>query len=290
MAGPVSNVFSRIPGTYIPSEDGIDYNPNGYNLIGGALAKAGWQNISANSAPNSKDKVFSRGPFMYSAAERGGPLATYYATASARKNFKVILHTDVQRVIRTAGHITGVQVAPYAAGGYSGVINVTPTTGRVILSAGTFGSARILFRSGIGPTDQLQVVQSSASDGKTMINSTQWIPLPVGYNLDDHTNTNLVISHPSINFYDFYNAYSTPITADQNAYLQHHTGILAKSAPNINPLFFQQIKGADGKTRQLEWTARCEGWQSAPHNIKTLLPLSTHHILSQATHPLTPTT
>lgn len=40
---------------------------------------------------------------------------------------------------------------------------------------------------GIGPTDQLQVVAGS-SDGPTMINSTDWITLPVGYNLDDHVN------------------------------------------------------------------------------------------------------
>lgn len=40
---------------------------------------------------------------------------------------------------------------------------------------------------GIGPTDQLQVVKGS-SDGPTMVNSSDWITLPVGYNLDDHTN------------------------------------------------------------------------------------------------------
>jgi cellobiose dehydrogenase (acceptor) len=270
MATPVSRVFSRIPGTYIPSQDGIDYNPNGYNLLGGALAAAGWSNVSANSVPNQKNRVFTRGPFMYSNAQRGGPLATYLATANARSNFKMMLNTNVRKVIRTGGHITGVLVEPFLPGGYSGVINVTATTGRVVLSAGTFGSPRILLRSGIGPTDQLQVVQSSASDGATMISNSSWINLPVGYNLDDHLNTNMVISHPSINFYDFYAAYTTPNTTDANQYLTKKSGILAKSAPNINPLFFEQIKGGDGIMRQFEYTARCEGWSSAgaPDNCK----------------------
>jgi cellobiose dehydrogenase (acceptor) len=84
----------------------------------------------------------------------------------------------------------------------SGVVNVTPGTGRVILSAGTFGSAKLLFRSelipprlsvaeliivgGIGPTDQLTIVKNSAIDGPTTISSDQWINLPVDYNLNDH--------------------------------------------------------------------------------------------------------
>jgi cellobiose dehydrogenase (acceptor) len=53
-----------------------------------------------------------------------------------------------KRVIRTGGHITGVELECYKGGpGHSGTVNVTPGTGRVILSAGTFGSAKVLFRS-----------------------------------------------------------------------------------------------------------------------------------------------
>ena len=280
MAPAISRVFSRIPGTYIPSQDGKDYLPNGYNLIGSALAGAGWQNVTANSVPNSKNRTFTRGPFMYSGAQRGGPLATYLATASARKNFKLILNTDVRRVVRTAGHVTGVEVQPYANGGYSGVINVTATTGRVVLSAGSFGSPRILMRSGIGPTDQLNIVKGSTKDGATMINSQQWISLPIGYNLGDHCDTDVVISHPNVTFYDFYQAYTNPIQADANAYLQHKSGILAKSAPNINPLFFESIPGKDGINRQLEWTARCEGSLGAPDN-RMHIPCS---LLSSSSH------
>ena len=285
MAPAISRVFSRIPGTYIPSQDGIDYNPSGYNVMGSGLAAAGWQNVTANSVPNSKNRTFSHAPFMYSGAQRGGPLATYLATANARKNFKLILNTNVRRVVRSAGHITGVEVQAYANGGYTGTINVTASTGRVVLSAGAFGSARILFRSGIGPQDQLQVIKGSALDGASMINSNQWINLPVGYSLDDHVNTDVVFSHPNVSFYDFYQAYDSPIAADRDAYLKKKSGILAKSAPNIGPAFFESIPGKDGINRQLEWTARCEGSLGEANNSKLpyILPnseISVHRSLS----------
>ncbi|CRK40096.1 hypothetical protein BN1723_004714 [Verticillium longisporum] len=154
----------------------------------------------------------------------------------------------------------GWKASDVAAAQQRGVIPLTPVTGRVILSAGTFGSAKILLRSGIGPTDQLDVVSNSTRDGSTMISRNQWINLPVGYNLEDHTNTNVVLEHPSVQFYDFYTAYdgTAPYQADIQKYLTQRSGILAQSAPNIGPLFFEEIRGADNVVRQLQWTARME--------------------------------
>ena len=265
VSSAASRVFSRIPGTYAPSVNGQIYGRWGYNLLSSALQAAGWQSVTANNAPNSKNKAYSQPPFMYSNAERGGPMATYLVSASGRRNFKLIMNTDVQRVVRTVGHVTGVEAIPFGSGGYTGIFSVTPGTGRVILSAGTFGSARILMRSGIGPSDMLSVVKSSA-DGPTMINSTAYINLPVGSNLNDHVNTDTVISHPSINFYDYYAAYNTPIAADASLYLKSRSGMLAQSAPNIAPVFWETIACSDGITRQLQWTARCEGSLGAPNN------------------------
>lgn len=47
-------------------------------------------------------------------------------------------------------------------------------------------------QGGIGPQDQLEVVQSS-TDGPTMINETDWIILPVGNNLGDHLNVSRML-------------------------------------------------------------------------------------------------
>jgi cellobiose dehydrogenase (acceptor) len=44
----------------------------------------------------------------------------------------------------------------------------------------------LTYLGGIGPEDQLNIVKNSAIDGPTMIDSKQWISLPVGYNLNDH--------------------------------------------------------------------------------------------------------
>ncbi|KAF3022035.1 hypothetical protein E8E14_012745 [Neopestalotiopsis sp. 37M] len=259
MTAATNRVFQRIPGTDVPSMDGKLYYQQGFNVIAGGLAASGWKNVThANDQPNAKNHTFARGEFMFSNGERGGPMATYLVTANARSNFDLWMNTAVKKVIRSGGHITGIEVEPYLDGGYTGVVNVTSVSGRVVLSAGTFGSAKILMRSGIGPSDQLAIVQGSA-DGPTMINSTQWIILPVGYNLDDHVNTDTVISHPDVVFYDFYEAWDDPPADDESLYLNKRSGILAQAAPNIGPLFWDEITGADGIVRQLQWTSRVEG-------------------------------
>ena len=75
-----------------------------------------------------------------------------------------------------------------------------------------------------------------------------------------------MIRHPNVTFYDFYAAYMNPITADKDAYLNNRTGILTQSAPNIGPIFWQDITCSDGITRQLEWTARVEPSSLATDN------------------------
>ena len=92
-----------------------------------------------------------------------------------------------------------------------------------------------------------------------MIAEKDWINLPVGYNLVDHVNTDTIITHPDVIFYDFYQAWDAPIAGDKDSYLANRTGILAQAAPNIGPMFWDEIKGADGIVRQLQWTARVEG-------------------------------
>ena len=258
MAPSVQKVFSRIPWNNNPSTDGVLYLPEGLDIVGGALNASGWTEVIANNVPNEKTKTFSRSIWMYSNGERGGPMATYLVTANARKNFKLVMNTSVNRVVRNGSHVTGVEVENFLDGGYCGTFNVTPETGRVILSSGTLGTPKILFRSGIGPADQLAIVNAS-SDGPKMISSKQWINLPVGDNLGDHTDTDIQLTHPNITFYDYYAAYSNPISADEAKYLDHRSGMLAQSAPNIQPIFWDTVVGADKITRQFQYTARVEG-------------------------------
>jgi cellobiose dehydrogenase (acceptor) len=189
----ITRVFSRIPGSDAPSTDGKRYYQEGFNVLTGGLGKSGWNKVTANSSPDSKNRTYANAPFMFSGGQRGGPLATYLTSAKKRSNFNLWLNTSVKRVIREGGHITGVEVEPFRSGGYKGIVKVTNVSGRVVLSAGTFGTAKLLMRSGIGPTDQLEVVKASALDGATMIGNDSWINLPVGYNLDDHLNVSSVL-------------------------------------------------------------------------------------------------
>jgi cellobiose dehydrogenase (acceptor) len=146
VAAATDRVFSRIPGTICPSMDGKWYYPQGFDMLGGSLKAAGWNYIVPNDHPDMKNRTYGHSTFMFSGGERGGPLATYLATASSRKNFTLWTNTIAKRVVRQGGHATGVEVECNGAG-HAGVVSLTPNTGRVIISAGAFGSAKLLFRS-----------------------------------------------------------------------------------------------------------------------------------------------
>jgi len=161
-------LFSRIPGTDTPSKDGKRYIQEPYDILGAAVKKAGWKEVAINSNPNAKNRTYGHAPFMFSNGERGGPLATYLVSAKARSNFKLVMNTMTRRVIRSGSIATGVEVSATSSEGKTGIYKLK-AGGKVILSAGAFGTAKILFRSGIGPKDQLEIVKNSALDGPSMI-------------------------------------------------------------------------------------------------------------------------
>ncbi|RYO74473.1 hypothetical protein DL764_010817 [Monosporascus ibericus] len=265
-------VFSRIPGTTRPSMDGGLYMHQGVDVLSGAFEAAGWENVpEPNSAPTKKNHTFGATTYMFANGERGGPLATYLVSAAERENFSLLMNQSVRRAIRMGGYVTGLELDCVQPDGNLGVVSLTPGTGRAIFAAGTFGSAKLLLRSGIGPDDQLKVIAGSRSDGAGFIDESEWIKLPVGYNLVDHTNTDLFITHPDIVFYDFYEAWDTPNGTDKNMYLNERSGILAQAAPNIGPVFWDEILGADGVTRQLQYTARVEGGDQTGTNSTMIM-------------------
>lgn len=117
-------------------------------MLAGGLSSSGWDLVVANDSPDRKNRTYAHTNFMFNNGERYGPLATYLATAAARKNvFTMWTNTAANRIVRNGSHATGVEVSCSAGTGYSGTVTLTPGTGRVIVSAGTFGSPKLLFRS-----------------------------------------------------------------------------------------------------------------------------------------------
>ncbi|KAM0723891.1 hypothetical protein Q7P37_000881 [Cladosporium fusiforme] len=270
----IRRAFDKIPYNERPSADGQLYKAQGYEIVAGALEAAGWQNVSAGAQPEEKNRTYTHPNHMFANGERGGPMATYLVDAKELPNFTLMVNTTVNRVIRDGSEATGVEVEAFLPGGQCGNINLA-SGGKVVLSAGAFGSPKILFRSGIGPQDQLETVKKA--EGDALIDESEWINLPVGENLDDHANTEIVITHPNVEFYDYYEAFQNPIPSDGEKYLEDRSGILAQAAANLGVVFWHDSVGPDGISRTSQWTARIE----SSHGVKSNKSISLSHYLGR---------
>lgn len=85
--------------------------------------------------------------------------------------------------MRTNSTVTGVEAQ--SESGERLIYPVTPGTGKVIFAAGTMSTPRLLFHSGIGPRDQIEMARLSP-DNVTLPPEDAWIESPVGI-VRDHT-------------------------------------------------------------------------------------------------------
>lgn len=124
--GPyVDKVFSRIPWTNTLSMGGKHYFQDTAQRTTEVLASAGYTTLSANEQPGAKSGVVSNSEYVFLYGERGGTMATYLASAAARKNFWLQMNTTVTRLVRKGDTVTSVEVEASGKGGYSGTIRVT---------------------------------------------------------------------------------------------------------------------------------------------------------------------
>lgn len=207
---------------------------------------------------------------------RGGPVRDILPDAEALENFTLQLHAKVIRAIRKGPMITGVEVEH--EDGSREIIKLNKG-GSVILSSGTHSTPRILFNSGIGPKDQIRIVQSGSTKVK-LPPASQWIDLPVGQRLKDHP---IVV----VDFQTRNKLQALPSTAftdpnDETVELfAEGSGLLSQSAQRLN--FWKSVEGSDGVTRYVQGTV------NAPENntISAKVYL-THGLTSHGTLEITP--
>ncbi|RDX41638.1 cellobiose dehydrogenase [Lentinus brumalis] len=262
----------RLPSTDAPSTDGKRYLEQSADVVGQLLKGQGYSQITINDNPDYKDHAYGYSAFSFQGGQRAGPVHTYFKTASARPNFTYKDNVLVSQVIRNGSTITGVRTNDTSLGP-NGIIPLNPK-GRVILAAGSFGTPRILFQSGIGPSDMIQAVQSNPTAGPNLPPQAQWINLPVGQSVSDNPSINLVFTHPSIDAYENWaNVWSNPRPADAQQYLKDRSGVFAGASPKLN--FWRAYSSSDGKTRYAQGTVR-----PGAASIDTTLPYNASQIFT----------
>ncbi|KAM0343619.1 hypothetical protein ACHAPU_008371 [Fusarium lateritium] len=270
------SVFERMPGSILPSADGKRYDDGAFEVMSEFLESNGWGEVNALENVEAKDKVFTHPPWLISNGLRGGPVRDILPDAEALDTFTLQLHAKVIRAVRNGPIVTGVEVEHEDS---SREIIKLSKGGSVILSSGTHSTPRILFNSGIGPKDQIRIVQS----GSTKVQlppASQWIDLPVGQRLKDHPivvvdfqTKDKLPALPSMAFTD---------PNDETVELfAEGSGLLSQSAQRLN--FWKSVEGSDGLTRYVQGTV------NAPENntISAKVYL-THGLTSHGTLEITP--
>ncbi|KAI4721215.1 FAD/NAD(P)-binding domain-containing protein [Aureobasidium sp. EXF-10727] len=268
LASAAEKVHSRNPGSTNPSADGIHYDQTSYNTFADFFNTQGYTHADAIAEPNSKHNTYSHAPYNVKDGLVAGPVLTYLPLAQALPNFKLQLHTKVVRAVRTGSTVSGVEVE---VNGQRQMINVN-AGGRVILASGVFSTPRILFNSGIGPSDQLQIVASSATTNVTLPPTSDWINLPVGKGIKDHVivTLNFNTTQP-VDFLDT-DYFISPSSSITDLY-SHANGILTQGYQRFT--FWTSNTTSDGSVRFFQGTCFASGQNAV--SIKLYL---THGITS----------
>ncbi|KAL1852754.1 hypothetical protein Daus18300_012085 [Diaporthe australafricana] len=257
VSAAADRVWDLNPGTMLPSMDGKRYDQGMFETVSNFLDAQGWSEVDQVAEPNKKTKVYSYPNWDIGVSgglpKRVGPLRTYLPLAEELDNFSYRLNSTVRRVVRSGGHVTGVEVETE-----SGVETVSLAAGgKVVLAAGPWGTPRILFNSGIGPADQVQTV----ADGTTGIPvppKEDWINLPVGQAIKDHPIFSIHVQTP-----DDWTSFNTSTVVegsnldDIDLYTEQGSGVLSQGYHRM--IFWTSNVASDNVTRYFQGSVSPQG-------------------------------
>lgn len=251
VAEAADRVYERNPGQTYGSEDGLRYNNEAYNVLSEFLAANGWTDTDfIDGNHNARVDAYGYPPWNLANGLRSGVVHTYLPVAQTLPNFKLMLNTKVIRAVRNGSAVTGIETE--SSTGARVIYNVN-AGGSVILSSGTMSTPRILFNSGIGPSEQLQTVASGTS-GVTLPAEIDWIDLPVGTEIKDHViftlkfNTSVPLYSPPTSDIVSPNQTTIDLFAKGN-------GVLAQSGQRLS--FWTAVNTTSGKEMFIQGT--CNG-------------------------------
>lgn len=156
------------------------------------LTTIGLREVNNTVDVDDKYNTFGRDMFAQSGGQRGGPSVGYLQDAKRLSTFTLGLYSPVTRVVRTGNQIKGVYVN-----------GTTINAKNVVLSAGVWNTAALLFASGIGPASELT---TAASIGYTPYAKNEWIiNSAVGANLHDNPTALVSFTYDKADALPYYN-------------------------------------------------------------------------------------
>ncbi|KAK6223419.1 hypothetical protein LQW54_000537 [Pestalotiopsis sp. IQ-011] len=239
-------LYERSSGTTSPSKDGQRYDQGAYDVLSTFLSGNGFSSVDAIESPNEKNNTFSHPPWLIQDGMRGGPVKSYLPLVENLSNFKLSLNTKVVRAVRDSTWVSGVEVE-LEDGSYQ-IINVTESTGKVILASGAMSTPRILFYSGIGPTDQIEAVPTDI----TLPDSSEWINLPVGQGIKDHTIITITLATKT-SLSALAQANFTSPDDESVSLFAKGSGLLSQGGQRLN-FWTSVVSPSDGLTRYMQGT------------------------------------
>ncbi|EKD11880.1 uncharacterized protein L3040_009038 [Drepanopeziza brunnea f. sp. 'multigermtubi'] len=262
-------LYKRNPGTTMPSRDGRAYDNGAAVVLTPWLEDNDWSFVDGIKDPNSKEKSF--GPTQLNIANglRSGPIHTYLPLAQKESGFTLRLNAKVIRVVRKGGTMTGVEIED-AEG--TQIVKLKPD-GAVLLAAGVMSTPRVLFNSGIGPIEQIKIVNGSATG--VDVPETDWINLPVGRNVKDHSRYQLEFKVPG-GLNDKSPEELLNPTEEEKRQFADGSGVLTQSFQRLD-LFRQHTTSND---RVISFHAHCSS--NADDTLQIMLMI-THGLTSTGT-------